>query len=454
MVEENGLDPVPVRNGRVHRYRGADVQVDDGNEDDGELLVVTVKLRPTRGGGGSGGSGGAAFVKRKPVEPDEPELRPKVNRFASKVTAAPVAAAIPPAEAFSAVAADDPNAPPPGAPRAKFTPRTGQGAVGHSAWGGASLPVRWKKYALLTLAALVVGYMAGKRFGHPAAAAPAAAVGQGSVPIPKLTITWSPARLAQLDAVLAADQAGDLKSARQLALDLRKDLPDSPDLDLYISTLQIRQGDFKDPENDLSKSIDAFTPPREAAAINAHLGFVYTRSRDFPRAAQAFSDAASTEPFNPTHFRLWGETLRRQGQLQEAVDHFRQALTRLPVGRPELTSQREEIGLKVRLAQIEMGKDDEVKGALDPQLRLPVPGGYWFVTAAAYALQHKEMGTAASYLQKARVVLPTEDYNALTNDYFFHSFTSVPEVANLLPPDRPAVRVQPFVPQMGFFIDP
>ena len=64
------------------------------------------------------------------------------------------------------------------------------------------------------------------------------------------------------------------------------------------------------------------------------------------------------------------------------------------------------------------------------------------------------MTLAASSLQKARAVLSADDYNTLTNDYFFHAFSGDPDMAGLLPPSNPAARVQPFLPKMGYFIDP
>ena len=83
-----------------------------------------------------------------------------------------------------------------------------------------------------------------------------------------------------------------------------------------------------------------------------------------------------------------------------------------------------------------------------------MPSGCWLLTAAGYGLQHKDMTLAVGSLQKARATLSADDYNALTNDYFFHTFSGDPDVAGLLPPDNPAARVQPFLPRMGYFIDP
>ena len=456
-AEKDG-DAVEFRTSGTRRYRKSDVEVEEGNEEEGEILVVSVKLRPASGSGG---------VRRRPVEVvEEPEVRSKVTRFATKAApaatapAAPATAVVAPVDvtpaaiAAAAPATDAPAVPARAAPRVKFTPRATQGAAGRSVGESAPLPAGLIKYTILTLIMLGAGFMAGSRFGHPAGVAQREATTQSGAPIPKLTTAWPPGRLTQLDAMLAADEHGDLKLAHQLALDIKRDVPDSPELDLYLTTIQVRQNEFKIPENNLARMLDAFTPPREAAAVNEHLGFVYARRRNFPRATSSFSDAASTDPFNPTHFQHWAESERRQGHLQEAVDRFNEALTRLPAGLPSNSSRREEIGMKIRLAQIEMGKDQDLKAEIDTQLKTAVPSGYWLLTAAGYALQHNDMASAASSLQKARATLSADDYTALTNDYFFHSFSGNPDVASLLPPDNPAARVQPFLPGMGYFIDP
>ena len=124
--------------------------------------------------------------------------------------------------------------------------------------------------------------------------------------------------------------------------------------------------------------------------------------------------------------------LRRQGRLQDAIDKFHQALQRLPEDTPESESQRECASLKMRLAQIELGRDADVKPDLDAHLREPAPGGYWLLTAAAFALQHNDIPGATDALQKARAVLPAGQYSALLDDYYFHTYALKPELTALL----------------------
>ena len=420
----------------MRRYRKSDVEVDEGEDDDGEILVVSLRLR--------------SAGKKRPVEIVEQETRPKVTRFGSK-TGAPIAAPLA-APSGPGPTSEGTPLPPAAAPLKAFTPRTTPGtAEGHDRQRHTFL---WRalSYVAVAAAASVVALVVSRNAAHADAVA---VTNQNSIfRVPKLTGIWSPVQLSKLDAVLEADQKGDLKNAWQLANELTREAPDKRDLELYLSTVQVRQGQYDDAETDVVKMIDAFTPPREAAAVNEHLGFVYARHRDLAHAVASFADAAGTDPFNPDHFQHWGEGLRRQGQLQAAVDRFEQALLRLHAGQSGAESQRQEIEFKIALSKIELTRDEDVKAAIDTHRREPAPDGYWLLTAAAYALQHGDVQTAVDALRQARRALSTETYAALTNDYFFHPFADRKELAGLLPADTPAERTQPFRPRMGYFIDP
>lgn len=413
----------------LRRYRKSDTDEDkDTEEAESEILLLSALLR--------------RLVEKKLSGPEEVEAKPKNNRFVSRANspgAGPAVETLPTST----------QAP----PSMKMKPRTEQGANTTNHWPRSNPAlVKWILCAALLCAFGTFTYLIGRNAGSAAVSRTtrnrpvAAPVG--------VTPTWSAKTISMLDAALAADQAGDLKTAMVLANELRQKMPGTTSLDLYLSTLGVRQGDFDDTEERIVKLSDAFTPPLEAAAVNEALGFIYARHRDLPRAASSFQDAAATDPFNPRHFQHWAEALRRQGQLQEAVDHFRQALARLPVGQPGVASQRSEIELKINLSQIESGKDDDVKTAIDTRLKDSPVSGYWLLTAAAYALQHGDAAGAAVDLLTARATLSADVYAALTNDYFFHNFAHHKEVESLLPVDTPAARQTPFLPQMGYFLDP
>ena len=433
--EENASRPPDILKVK-RRFRMSDSEKDSAENSDPEELVLHSLLRK--------------ILRKGDAGSNETEPPAKIHRFVPKSTAAvePPSALL----TLPAAGAEASPAPRAGNPLINFSPRTSKSAGGR---GRNRFVVPWKTLGYLALLLLVssVAYFAGRSSERSAALATASG-SAAAAPVPQPVTVWTQATVSQLDAVLAADQSGDLKAARQLAAALKKRIPNAPGLDLYLSTFDVRQSRFNDADVAVSRTLNALTAPLEVASANEHFGFIYARHREFARAVTAFENAAMMDPFNAIHFQHWGETLRRNGRLQEAIERFQQALVRLGGGQPGLDSQRNEIEFKIHLAQIELGKDEDVKTAIDTHLREPAPGGYWFLTAAAFALQHGEMAAAADALGKARVVLSPDDYAVLASDYFFHAFAGRQELVGLLPGDSLAESAQTLQARTGFFIDP
>ena len=401
------------------------------------------------------------LLARKQAESAEPETRSKINRFVQRSTA-PLAAA-PTGETGVADPAPAPtengSAPPDDAstdadagparpmarPLPKLTPRPVT-AAGDAYW---SPPSRGRGVLYLVFCAglAIAAFLVGRSAAHPGGAAP------GSVAAPTPAPQWNATLLGKLDQVLAADQSGDLEKAKTAALDLKKQIGSSLELDLYLATLTTRLGHTNDAEADLSRMLEPYMQPLQAAAVNEGMAFTYSRRRDFKRAAEAFADASRINPFAPENFYRWGEVLRRQGRFQDAIDKFRQALQRLPEGDAATESQRECAAFKMGVAQIELGHDSEIKPEIDNHLRQPSPSGYWLLTAAAYALQHNDLPGAVDFLQKAREALPSEQYATLTDDYFFHGYAEKPEMSHVLSVPS-AEGKQKEKDKMVYFVDP
>ena len=418
------------------RHRKSESGAEERETSDREILVLCSLLLTN------------LLDKRAAVVETPVEARAKVNRFPAK-SGVPAAQSNAPLDVAPAASA-------PTGPQIRLKPRTAKGAAAKGHWQQQNS--LWERSLGYLLAALIVAafvYFVGRKLLRTSVFSHAVTSSQTVGPVAKPTVSWSPALMSQLDAMLSADQSGDLKNARQLAIALRAQMPDSPALDLYFSTLQVRTGDYTKSEESVFRMLNAYTPPLLAAAINENLGFIYTRKRDLPLAIAAFADAAAADPFNAVHFYHWGEALRRKGQLKEAADRFTEAQLRLPVGVPGTESQRNEAEYKLNLTQIEMGQNDEdVKAAINDHLKNPVPSGYWLLTAAAYAMQHDDMATAADDLQKARRLFSPEIYTALASDYFLHSFAGHDEVSSYLNVGPAASRAQQLQPRMGYFIDP
>ncbi len=437
--EANAPEYLPQKRRHKKAEPAAGFDLTEGEDD--EILILGTLLQ--------------RLLARKQTESAEPESRTRINRFVQKNTA-PLAPAPAPTgtEGTDAPApapaseAEGAFAPPPPAtkPLPKLTPRLTTEAD-DTYW---TAPSRGRSVLFFVFAAglAIVAFLVGRGASHPDPGQRAAATA-ATAPAPH----WNATLLGKLDQVLAADQSGDLQKAKDEALDLKKQIGSSLELDLYIGSLTTRLGHMNDAEADLSRLLEPYMQPLQAAAVNESLGFTYARRRDFKRAAEAFADASRIDPFNPDNYYRWGEVLRRQGRLQDAIDKFRQALQRLPEGTPENESQRECAALKMHLAQIELGHDSEIKPEIDAHLHEPSPGGYWLLTAAAFALQHNDIPGATDALQKARAVLPAARYAALLDDYYFHTFALKPELATILAPSAQNTKQQKLA-RMVYFVDP
>ena len=130
---------------------------------------------------------------------------------------------------------------------------------------------------------------------------------------PRRPPQWNATLLGKLDQVLAADQKGELQSAKAQAVDLKKQIGNSLELDLYIGSLTTRLGHMNDAEADLSRLLEPYMQPLQAAAVNESMAFTYTRRRDFKRAAEAFADATRIDPFEPNNYYRWGEVAAASG---------------------------------------------------------------------------------------------------------------------------------------------
>ena len=272
---------------------------------------------------------------------------------------------------------------------------------------------------------------------------------------PPVIPAWSEAEVTQLDQVFALAHGGNPQGAYAEATRLDRQLDHRTSLEAYAALLEVQTGALNNAEADLIRKADVTgRPARETVAVQDDLGFIFARRRDFKSASGAFAAAAAADPFDPRTFYYWGESLRRTGQLAEAVARFREALMRLPVNQPESDSLSQCAAFRMRLSQIEMGDDNEVKTALDAQLRRPVPSVYWLLTAVAYDLQHGDATAALAVLQRIGVVAQPELVNALLNDYFLRSFaTHNKEVAAYFP-ELTAERRQQLEAGMACFIDP
>ena len=137
-----------------------------------------------------------------------------------------------------------------------------------------------------------------------------------------------------------------------------------------------------------------------------------------------------------------------------AIGKFQAALLRLPPEGLETNSLRECTALRLRLTQIELGNDADVKTALDQRLRQPVPSVYWLLTAVAYDLQHNDPAGAVAAAERAKVVAPPAEFDLLFNDYFLRSLAAHTPGLAAYAPELTRERQARLDASLTYFIDP
>jgi tetratricopeptide (TPR) repeat protein len=306
----------------------------------------------------------------------------------------------------------------------------------------------WKKRLALIVAVLLLSvgsYLGGRQAASEANAARAARA--ADMPVQSEETTLSEAEKAEIDKLLATDQEGELEAAFKLAENLKSKRKLGDRLNLYLANLNFRSKKFNDGEALLKAAAE-----RSGLPTGLSRGFGTARQRNFDRALRWFAQATQEAPFSADGFYLMGETLRRKGNLKEAVEQFRLALLRPTTGvNPE--ESRELIKFKLGLTQIELGNVAELQSEIDARLRRPPNSGYVLLTQAALALQSNNIAEAITWLNKAQSALGAERFKGLMADYFFRSYASQRELSDFFQPDADFAKKTLLSPTV-YFIDP
>lgn len=309
----------------------------------------------------------------------------------------------------------------------------------------------WRRL-LLGLAAAAAMALAGFLAGKRSAAAPGSAPGQTAGAL--TAGTWRPQDSTQVAAARAAERAGDLSAALRTMNILGRTVELSPGLRAYRATLSTRVGYFNDAEADLSRLISPNTPPDVSVVVQTARAFNFVRWRRFGDALECFAEVNKADPADVTNLLNWAETLRRKGSLAEAIDRFQQALSRSDVNATPYTQpQREYMDYARRLTLIENGRAAELQPEVAARLSDPAPAGYWWLTAAAAALEKKDMPAAVDALQKARAIIAPEQFRLLLDDYYFRTFMHHPELNAFLVSASPEQQ-QARQLSLDYFVDP
>ena len=198
--------------------------------------------------------------------------------------------------------------------------------------------------------------------------------------------------------------------------------------------------------NDLPRALVLLNQSMEkgenvAACYNLR-GTLNNRTKGIIRGLDDLATATQFDPFEAKYFYFQGEALRRAGKPQAGLQQLQLALDRL-----REPSQEGIYRLKIRLAQIELGRQDEFKSQLAEELRRNPPALDWILTAAAVEMHGGRFDAAAGYLDQALTLVDQETLNVRLRDYFFYGFANEKSLvrfyAPILHPNAPPAAAAP-----------
>ena len=151
-------------------------------------------------------------------------------------------------------------------------------------------------------------------------------------------------------------------------------------------------------------------------ASNYFRGMIAASRNDFPAAERFFEAAANAAPFNADYYYSLAETLRKDHRPKDAIARYEQA------GRRGGETEQTLCQYKARLASLEAGDVDPVRGELEQKRKLGALPIDWMLTEAAIAIHEGDTGDAVRLIEQAREAdQPQLDarFAACVSDRFF-----------------------------------
>ena len=288
--------------------------------------------------------------------------------------------------------------------------RRQQGSPKRASWSGLLTQLG---FLVLLAGSFVVGRISVPKV-TPATVAPAAPVvvnNDGTV----TTKLLSDANAALIDQAMAAEQSGDFRKAEDLLSKVKESGEHVNGLSLQLAQLAVYEKDFNRALPLLNKSLSEGENLGEVYNLRATLSNRGALVRG--GGMNDYETATKLDPFESRNFYYWGEALRRTGKDQAALVRLREALDRLR--EPALESLYR---LKIRLALIEAGQENEFAENLAKQMVSPNPEMDWLITAAALEMHRGNYAAAAEDLDRASRRGDAESFALRLRDYFLYQF--------------------------------
>jgi len=297
----------------------------------------------------------------------------------------------------------------------------------------------WRALAAAIIAVLLLGIVAGAYFyGKHAASTPAtgrpaqstesdaSATGETAVSAPLAPAVLSADAAEKISAAFGLLRDGEQEKARDLFAAVQRENPAFPGLWNQIAKIEHRLNRGQIAITNVDQAIRAGEPPADMLMLK---GQILAAQGAFPAAYGAFAEAVAANPFDPYIYFYWGEALRVDGRLQQAVAKLDEAHRRA-------TQQSDTfiIHIKWLLARIEADQNDALKSEIAAELAKPEPSGDWLLAGAVLALMENRTEDDAIFLDRARVALQPAFFGFCISDKFFDLYRTHPLLGRRLIP--------------------
>ena len=258
----------------------------------------------------------------------------------------------------------------------------------------------------------------------------------------KDAVLLTPGDQQELDAAYAARDARHFDEAEQQFIALARKHPDWTAMPLEVGRTLLHRQKYLGARAALN---GVAAQGEEGAVATLLIGVAYDAEKSYPEAEGSFAKAVALDPTQADAYFLWGECLRGQGKLAEAITEYRSALLR----------NEDETGaglyrLKLWLCKIEAGQvEADTNAEIDAALARPYPPMEALFAAAARELKAGDLRLAAAHLVRARERADPTIFLAVLNDPLFVEARSTPELSAMIRSVSPAASGQPAGASVG-----
>jgi tetratricopeptide (TPR) repeat protein len=216
-----------------------------------------------------------------------------------------------------------------------------------------------------------------------------------------------------VDRALEAMQRGDLPLTLEIIKAARQQDLQIPGLCFQGALATFRARNPDDAEEWIRQSILADERVADCWYLRARFNY----STGGPAAAaEAFKQAARAEPFSPRSYFFRAECLRRNGNMQPALEQFQKALRCHPD-----PADTELIFWKMSMTRIEAGLDTLSTTKTRAQLSESVNPGDALLLAGAAEIARGDFAAAAEDIRWAARCMSMRDFLSRTRDYVFRT---------------------------------